>query len=43
MKRRDLIKGIAAVPLIGAFNPFASVLASNSGKNFKKRLVIDTH
>ena len=43
MKRRDLIKGIAAVPLVGAFNPIASALASNSGKSFKKRLVIDTH
>ena len=31
MKRRDLIKGIAAVPLVGAFNPIASALASNSG------------
>ncbi len=40
MNRRDIVKGLAALPLLGALNPFESVLANPTAK---KRLIIDTH
>jgi hypothetical protein len=43
MKRRDIIKGMASLPLLGLINPLDSVFASMPEKFKKKRLVIDTH
>lgn len=40
MKRRELLKGMALMPLMGVANPLATVFASEAPK---KRLIIDTH
>ena len=43
MKRRDIIKGMAALPLMGMLDSQASVFDSLPEKFKKKRLIIDTH
>src|SRR5204863_10026192 len=42
MKRRNVIKGLAILPLAGLARPLESVLAA-SGPVKKERLLIDTH
>ena len=40
MNRRDVVKGLATLPLMGALNPLTAAMAN---PHAKKRLIIDTH
>jgi predicted TIM-barrel fold metal-dependent hydrolase len=43
MKRRDIVKGLALLPLANIVNPWDSVLNAAPVNPAKKRLIIDTH
>lgn len=43
MKRRDIIKSLAILPLAEIVNPLGSILAADAVNPIKKRLIIDTH